>query len=309
MQEVSLYLITVKRLGYYLILIFLYPFALLPQCCLSAVGWFLYFWAYRILGYRKEVVVRNLKNVFPDKNKKEILQLTKAFYKSFTDVLIEYLIYWGMPEEKLKKQVKINNPELLTKYEDRHIIFVIGHFSNWEWYNILPAYTNHNVLGLVKPVKNKNFEKLITKIRSQYGMDVILKKNTLKEILLRVKDNIPTLTIFAGDQIPTANEINFWTTFLNQETPIYLGSEKIAKKINGVVIYSEMLRIKRHHYEVNLSLITDKPQNERNYHITLKHVAALEGTILKQPESWLWSHRRWKHKRKPNEKVWEKLPL
>lgn len=298
-----------RHVGYYLILILLYPLAILPVCCHSVMAVFLYFLTYYIFAYRKKVVINNMRNAFPDKREKEIKKLVKSFYKSFTDVLIEYLIYWGMPKEKLKKRVKINNPELLTKYKDRHIIFVIGHFNNWEWYNILPAYTNHNVLGLVKPIKNKNFEKLITKIRSQYGMDVILKRNSLKAILSRVKDNIPTLTIFAGDQIPTANEINFWTTFLNQETPIYLGAEKIAKKINGVVISGEMLRVKRHRYEINLSLITDKPQEEPDYHITLKHVAALEATILKQPESWLWSHRRWKHKRKPNEKVWERLPL
>ncbi len=300
-----------KRIGYYLIIIFLYPVALLPLCCLSVLARFLFFIAYRILAYRKQVVLTNLRNAFPYKSQEEIKVLAKKFYKSFTDVLIEYLAYWTMSTEKLKRHVKINNAELLQKYYDegRHIIFVIGHFNNWEWYNILPAYTSHNIMGLVKPVKSKNFEKLITKIRRQHGMDVILKKNTLKEILLRVRNNIPTLTIFAGDQIPTANEINFWTTFLNQETPIFLGSEKIAKKINGVVIYAEMLRAKRHYYEVNLQVISDNPQTEPEYHITLKHVDALEKTILKQPEGWLWSHRRWKHKRKPNEKVWERLPL
>ncbi len=300
-----------RQTGYYLIVIFLYPIALLPFCCLSVLARFLFFIAYWVLGYRKQVVLTNLRNAFSGKSEKEIKQLAKNFYKSFTDVLIEYLAYWTMSTGKLKKHVKINNTELLQKYydENRHIIFVIGHFNNWEWYNILPAYTGHNVLGLVKPIKSKNFEKLITKIRHRHGMDVILKRDTLKTILKRMQNNIMTLTIFAGDQIPTKNEINFWTTFLNQETPVFLGAEKIAKKINGVVIYAEMLRTKRHYYEVNLQIITDKPQEEPDYYITLKHTQLLEQSILKQPEGWLWSHRRWKHKRKPNEKVWERLPL
>ena len=298
-----------RRIGYFIILLFLYPLAYLPKCCLSAIGRFLFFIICYLLSYRKKVIVSNLKNAFPQKSEKDIRHYAKAFYKSFSDVLVEYLILWRIPASKTKKYLKIKNPEVFEKYKDRPIIFVIGHFNNWEWYSLLPFFTNHNVLGVVKPIRSINFGKLITKIRSLHGMDVILKRNTLREILKRVNANIPSLSIFAGDQTPTANEINFWTTFLNQETPIYLGAEKIAKKINGVVIYAEMLRVKRHYYEVNLQLITDNPQKEPDYHITLKHVAALEKTILKQPESWLWSHRRWKHKRKPNEKVWERLPL
>jgi len=299
----------VKRLGYYLIVILLYPIAWLPLCCLGVFARVLFFLSYRVFGYRKQVISTNLRNAFPEKSDDSIRELTKKFYKSFSDVLVEYLILWRIPTSKTEKYFKIKNPEVFEKYKDRPIIFVIGHFNNWEWYSLLPFFTNHNILGIVKPIRSINFEKLITKIRSHHGIDVILKRNTLREILNRVKANIPSLSIFAGDQIPTANEINFWTTFLNQETPIYLGAEKIAKKINGVVIYAEMLRVKRHYYEVNLQVITDNPKKEPDYHITLKHVAALEKTILKQPESWLWSHRRWKHKRKPNEKVWERLPL
>lgn len=297
-----------KKVGYYLMIIFLYPIALLPSCCLNILSDFIFFIICYVVGYRKQIVLRNLENAFPKKNKAEIKILAKKFYKSFADILIEYLMYWTMSSKQLKQHVKIKNTTLFEKYKNRHIVFIIGHFNNWEWYNILPAYTMHNILGLVKPIKNNNVEKLITKIRSRHGMDVVLIKNTLREILQREKNNIPSLSIFAGDQIPTANEINFWTTFLNQETPVYLGAEKIAKKINAVVIYADMFRIKRHYYEINLQLITDLPQKEPPYHITLKHITALETSILKQPESWLWSHRRWKHKRKTNEKIWKRLP-
>ncbi len=298
-----------RRIGYFIILLFAYPLAYFPKYCFSFIGRFLFFINYHLLSYRKKIIVNNLKNAFPQKSEKDIRHYAKGFYKSFSDVLVEYLMLWRIPASKTENYLKIKNPEVFEKYKDRPIIFVIGHFNNWEWYSLLPFFTNHNILGVVKPIRSINFEKLITKIRSYHGMDVILKRNTLREILKRVSMNIPSLSIFAGDQIPTANEINFWTTFLNQETPIYLGAEKIAKKINGVVVYAEMLRVKRHYYEVNLQVITDNPQKEPDYHITLKHVAALEKSILKQPESWLWSHRRWKHKRKPNEKVWERLPL
>ncbi len=299
-----------KKVGYFFIVVFLYPFALLPFVCLDVLAIIFRFFVFTIIGYRKNIILQNLRNSFPDKSDKEINHLAGKFYKSFTDIMVEYLAYWTMSTEKLKKHVKVNNPELLQNYykENRHIIFVIGHFNNWEWYNILPTYTPHNVIGLVKPVKSKNFEKLITKIRHRHGMDVVLIKHTLKELFSRIKNNIYTLTIFAGDQIPTKNEINFWTTFLHQETPVFLGSEKIAKKINGVVIFAEMIRTKRHYYEVNMQVITDKPNDEPPYHITLKHIDALEKSILKQPEGWLWSHRRWKHKREQNEKVWERLP-
>ena len=105
------------------------------------------------------------------------------------------------------------------------------------------------------------------------------------------------MTMIAGDQTPTDTEINYWTPFLNQETPVFLGTEKISKIMDLPVIFFDNQRVKRGFYEVELKLITDKPKETAEYEITEAHVRLLESTINNHPDNWLWSHRRWKHKR------------
>ncbi|MBI4645801.1 MAG: hypothetical protein HY738_04155 [Bacteroidia bacterium] len=105
------------------------------------------------------------------------------------------------------------------------------------------------------------------------------------------------MTLFIADQIPTKNEIQYWTNFLNQDTAVFLGIEKIAKKSNFAVVFLNMNKIRRGSYEVEFNLITDEPDNTPEYYITDRHVRLLEQQIIKNPQYWMWSHRRWKHKR------------
>ena len=120
-------------------------------------------------------------------------------------------------------------------------------------------------------------------------------RNVLKE-MIRHKNSV-NMTIIAGDQTPTASEINYWTPFLNQETAVFLGTEKIAKILDLPVIFFDTQRIKRGHYQMEFKLITDKPKETAEFEITEAHVRLLEDAIKRNPDNWLWSHRRWKHKR------------
>lgn len=111
------------------------------------------------------------------------------------------------------------------------------------------------------------------------------------------KRNILTANLIAGDQTPTKSEINYWTNFLNQETAVFLGAEKIAKALDMPVVFIDIQRIGRMSYEITFKLITDKPKETARFEITEKHVRMLENAIRRHPDNWLWSHRRWKHKR------------
>lgn len=109
--------------------------------------------------------------------------------------------------------------------------------------------------------------------------------------------NEVTATAFAADQTPPP-ETAYWTTFLNQDTPVFWGTEKIAQKFNYPVVYVTIRLVKRGHYEVDAELVYDDPKSTKEGEITEMHTRRLEQDIKKQPEIWLWSHRRWKHKRK-----------
>jgi KDO2-lipid IV(A) lauroyltransferase len=123
-------------------------------------------------------------------------------------------------------------------------------------------------------------------------------QSTLREMLKR--KNIPSAITFIADQTPSAEGCH-WMNFLNQDTPVFLGVEKMAKKFNYPVVYGDMYRKTRGNYVVNFKMLTENPQDMLDFEITEMHMNWLEESIKKNPQDWLWSHRRWKHK-KPAQK-------
>jgi KDO2-lipid IV(A) lauroyltransferase len=174
-------------------------------------------------------------------------------------------------------------------------ILVCGHLANWEWAGQALHASNIQLDVLYHPLSSKWFDWFFYHIRSRHGIKPIAMQNALREMLSR--KHIPTATTFIADQSPSPEGCH-WLTFLNQDTPVFLGTEKLAKKFNYPVIYGDILRIKRGYYKVRFSLITDTPNDTPDFWITEEHSRRLEYSILEQPENWLWSHKRWKHKRK-----------
>ena len=161
---------------------------------------------------------------------------------------------------------------------------------------VMALISKYKVYGIVKPLNNKFFEEYLCRLRSKFNKDNLISFQETFRIMVKNRNNL-TINIFAADQTPTKNEINYWSKFLNQETPVYLGTEKTAKHFDFVVLFMDIQRYKRGYYEVSISTITDKPKQTKEYEITKGHIHKLEEAIIKHPDNWLWSHRRWKHKK------------
>lgn len=250
-----------------------------------------------LVRYRRNVVSENIIKAFPHLTSKEHKTLIKSFYKNFSDIFHEVLFYRKFGKDQLMNRIKYKNPDLIKKYVDnnRSVLVVAGHYGNWELLGLtLPLITGCKTLGVAKPQKDPFFNQEINKIRGRMGLDIIPVKKAYRT-LLHLNDE-PTVSLFVSDQAPPKSEIEFWTLFLNQQTPVFLGPERIAKALGLVVIFAEMSRTSKGNYIVDFSLVSDDPANEPNNTITKKHVKLLENAIKKQPDNWLWSHRRWKHK-------------
>ncbi len=263
----------------------------------------LYVLVFYIIGYRKKIVIENLKKSFPEKSEQEIKKITKQFYKHFCDVIFETLklITISVPEFKKRFALTPTAIELFQKFElqQQSVIGVMGHSGNWEWGAIAPQFYFKQLLtGVYHPLSNKNFDAFMLKLRGRMGGNIVAMNNLLRELITLRQKKTATIVGLIADQTPPP-EGSHWAVFLNQDTPIFLGPEKLAKKFNYPVIYVSVKKIKRSYYQMDAELITDTPNELADGVITDLHTKALEKNIRDQPPFWLWSHRRWKHK-KPN---------
>lgn len=256
-----------------------------------------YFFIYYVFKYRKKIVFQNLRNSFPEKSEKEIEKIAKKFYVHFSDVLFEIikLVYYS--PEQLGKRINYTNPELLDEYykNKKHVIAVVAHYGNWEWMSGLSIHSKHNGMSIYKPLRNKYFDDYFHKLREKFNMTLVPMRQTIHSITDNIKKENYTVSVFIADQSPVSTEIQYWTEFLNQETPMYMGIEKIAKKYNIPVVFYSSIKVARGRYMSEVIEVAKDPSKTKEYEITEKHVRILEDIIKKKPEYWLWTHRRWKY--------------
>ena len=243
--------------------------------------------------------MQNLRNAFPGKSDTELKIIAKGFYSYLCDLFLETFKTLVITRSYAIKHCSLDQHaiELLDKYynENRSVIIVLGHFGNWEWAgNTFSLLCKNQLYVIYHPLADKNFDRLLYKIRTRFGTKLIAMNDTYKD-MVKFKSQI-TATAFIADQTPFPDNA-YWTTFLNQDTPVFQGTEKIARKMNYPVIYFSVKRKKRGFYQISAKTLFEEPKNTEVGEITEAHTRELEQDILKQPETWLWSHRRWKHKR------------
>ncbi|MCX6325953.1 MAG: lipid A biosynthesis acyltransferase [Bacteroidia bacterium] len=286
-------------IGYYIFYGINWIITLLPFRILYLFADLLYLILYYFPSYRRNVVAANLKNSFPEKSPEELKRIEKKFYKHLADLFIETLKLNHIPKEQLMKRFTVSNLSVLDKLleDKRDIIAVLGHYNNWEWLAALPLYTKYKTISIYKPLQNKFFDRFINDLRSKHGMVLTPMSNIIRELINDKKNGINTISAFISDQTPIRTEIKYWTTFLNQDTPIYMGTEKVSSKYNMAIVFFHIQKIKRGYYNLNIELLFNHTAGLPEHLITETHVKRLEETIREKPEFWVWSHRRWKHKR------------
>lgn len=294
-----------KGIGYYLLYGTFSLIAMLPFSVLYFISDILYVLIYRVVGYRKKVVRKNLFNSFPDKTKDELRTIEKEFYHHLCDYFVETIKTLRISEEEIKKRMVYTNMELVNDLtKDGNSCFVsMGHYCNWEWLISIGFYLLHGVTQghVYKRLSSKAFDELFIKIRSRFNPTPIEMRSIYRTII-RNRNEGKVMTIgFLNDQRPKANAEVYWTTFLNQDTCTQTGMERIAAQSGYSVVYLGMKKVKRGYYEGTFSLISEDASKEEKYAITEMYTRKLEETINSDPAYYLWSHNKWSRKRKPSE--------
>ncbi len=259
---------------------------------------------YHVLGYRKKVVFENLRNAFPEKSEQERKAIARKFYKHLCDITLESLKLRWFSTDTLKKRMVVTNPEFVDRYfeEGKSVIALSMHYNNWEWQSVLQHYLKHTVFLVYNPARNFVFDSYINKTRERFGGELVSTKKILRKVLKAQQNNELTFTWLCADQRAKWNT-RFWTTFLNQEAGFFPGPENLARHTNQVVLYQHIEKVSRGRYQCTFELLNENPSELPENGILKLYVNKIESIINEKPEHYLWSHKRWKHKRPANTKL------
>jgi KDO2-lipid IV(A) lauroyltransferase len=272
----------------------------LPMRILYMKSDFFYFLIYYVFRYRKQVVLDNLKLAFPEKPEVELLRIRKKFFKHLMDLMVESVKAFSISEKEILKRYTYSNPELVNKYaaEGRSIALMGAHQSNWEWSISLPKVLDIDMYGAYTKLNNTYYEKVVRDSREKFGVIGYKTSEMVRGMQKRFSAKQQGAYILLSDQSPQLHKTYYWREFFNIKVPIHTGAEMLSKRFDLVVINYVTKRVKRGYYTTEFQLITDTPKDFKDYQITDLYTELTEKNILEQPEYYLWSHKRFKHRDK-----------
>jgi Kdo2-lipid IVA lauroyltransferase/acyltransferase len=283
-------------IAYFFTRVFIESFRLIPFWMLYIISDLTWFILFKVVGYRKKVIYENLEKAFPEKSKNEIKQLAQKFYRNFTDILLESFKGLTMSRKSFLKRFKLLNPEFLDKYyqEGKNVLCLAAHYSNWEWGIFLSMYVKHEAVTVYKTVNNRRLNDFMRERRGRWNFKQISMAKT-RIIFNNIEK--PKFIVLIADQNTPVLEKAIWINFLGIETPCIHGPEVYSNIFNYPLIFLDFQRVRRGYYSTELSLLSENPKSLEKGEITKKYMGKLEEIIRKKPEDWLWTHKRWKHKK------------
>ncbi len=286
-----------------LIYLVIYPFlwliSILPFPLLYAFSDFIYLILYYVIGYRKKTVRENLILAFPNLTDKERLIIEKKSFHHLCDMFLEMAKTMTISQKEINKRFKYTNLDVYLDLEKKgkSIALMCAHYASYEWVLSMNNHITFKGYGIYKKIANPYFDKLVKDIRAKFKAYLITTKETKPTIEQNTITNVLGLYGFASDQTPRRSDNLYWYTFLGIETPIHFGAEMLAKRYNMNVIYLKVIKVKRGFYEASFEVLSDDVKSVPNYKISEMFMQRVEQQIYEAPEFYLWTHKRWKHKK------------
>jgi KDO2-lipid IV(A) lauroyltransferase len=278
--------------------------SLLPLRVLYLFSDLLYLLLYHVARYRRKVVRSNLSGSFPEKGIGEIRKIEKKFYRHLCDVFVEMYALMHLSEREIRRRCVFKRTDILQQYYDRgrSVIGVTGHLGNWEWMSSYALWTGTDIdcMALYKPIHNRVFDRMMLRIRSRFGAVPMPKNEAFRRLVSSRRAGRLFMAAFIADQTPSSGNLSFWMEFLNRDTAVLSGPERIATQMKLPVVSLYMRKIRRGYYEVEFVELCEDPEKLAPGELTRMYMKLLEQQIREHPEYWLWSHKRWKHKREKN---------
>lgn len=287
----------------FLLFILVYPIiwliSILPFRLLYLFSDFVCFLVYHIFSYRKKVVRQNIAMALPHLSEQERLVIEKKFYHHLCDMFLEMVKTMNISQKEMERRFVFTNLDLYLDLEKKgkSIALLCAHYASYEWAVSMNYHITFTGYGVYKKINNKYFDSLIKKIRSRFKAPLITTRETIPTIDRNAKTNHLAVYGLASDQSPQASKAYHWAKFMGIETPVHTGAEMLAKRFDMNVIFLRNKRIKRGYYEATFELMAENPKEVPNYEISEDFLRRVEKQIYEAPEFYLWTHKRWKHKK------------
>lgn len=280
----------------------LFLISILPFRLLYIFSDFVFFLVYYVFGYRKKVVRENIAMALPNLSEKERLAIEKKFYVHICDMFLEMIKTMTISQKEIEKRFTFSNLDVYLDLEKKgkSIALVCSHYASYEWVLSMNKHITFKGYGIYKRVNNKYFDRLVRKIRSRFKAYLITTKETKSVIEENSKNGILSLYGFASDQSPQVRPKTYWSTFMGIETPVYVGAELLSKRFDMNMLFLKVRKLKRGYYQADIELLAEDVIHIPDFQITELFLKKVENLINDAPEFYLWTHKRWKHKKQNN---------
>ncbi len=285
---------------YYIVFGLWYALSLLPLKLLYILSDGIFYLIYYIVKYRRHIVRKNLTDSFPDKTQAEIIKIEKGFYSWFCDYIVETIKLFSMSEKEIKRRMTFEGVDMIQKdfNNGETCSMYLGHYCNWEWITSLPLHVDNGICAQIyHPLENERIDSLFLKLRSRFGAKNIEMDKSFRTIVSWKRSNKINIVGYIADQVPGLHNVHCWVDFLNHDTPVFTGAEKITSITNAKAYYGDITRPKRGYYKCVIRRIDVPETEDKKFFITKEYFRLLEENINRAPQYWLWSHNRWKRTR------------
>ena len=280
-----------------------FPTWFLYHCLLDVI----YFFVYKVAGYRVKVVRSNLAMAFPEKGEEERRGIEKRFYYHLAEIMVDTIDFMSITAKQARKRLVIENlAEHEASVDGSNWIAALAHYGSWEYFAAYPLFTDSRTASAYHPLHSKAMNRLMLKGRTRFGMELVPMTNLGRFVAANNdrRDGNYALGMIM-DQSPHQNSSHVWVRFLGQPSRFFSSMEKFAVKYHLKVYFFHMEKPSRAHYRGHFEMIYDGQEKVVEGEIVARYASRLEEQVRARPELWMWSHRRWK--RPAPEEIWQRM--
>lgn len=258
----------------------------------------LFYLVYYLFRYRRHVVRKNLTESFPEKSHSEIVRIEKKFYHFFVDMMLETCKLASISQKEIMRRLTFQNVEEVNAKmaEGKSVALYLGHYANWEWCSSIPLHLSGSFVPaqIYHKLSNKHMDRLMQYIRERMGTACVEMRKTARYVTELSQKRQVGIIGFIADQAPRKKDIHYFLPFLNHQTPVLTGTEKLIKHYGMEVFFVRVKRVKRGYYAAEYIPMGEASRSVPDFQLTDAYFRLLEKCILEYPELYLWSHNRFR---------------